>query len=200
MTDRLNFENPDFLVDALLRGEERAFAYLFETYYEGLFSYAARLLQHTESAHDIVSDIFVKLFENHKKLKIHTSLKPYLYKAAYNSCINEIKHRKTVDKYANTHLSDFYFNEILQTPEAELALWKEDMNTAIQSVIDKLPERCREIFLLSKQDQLSNKEIALKLNISVKTVEGQITKSLSRLKKELERLFFYLYFIFLYLM
>lgn len=196
MTDRLNFENPDFLVDALLRGEERAFAYLFETYYEGLFGYASRLLQHTESAHDIVSDTFVKLFENHKKLKIHTSLKPYLYKAVYNSCINEIKHRKRVDEYANTHLSDFYFNEILQTPEAELALWEEDMNTAIQSAIDKLPERCREVFSLSKQEQLSNKEIALKLNISVKTVEGQITKSLSRLKKELEWLFFYICILF----
>ena len=81
---------------------------------------------------------------------------------------------------------NFYFSEIIQTPEAELALLDEDINNALQEAIDKLPERCREIFVLSKMDEMSNKEIAEHLNISVKTVEIQMTKALSRLRMELE--------------
>ena len=62
----------------------------------------------------------------------------------------------------------------------------EDINNALREAIDKLPERCREVFVLSKMEELSNKEIAERLNISVKTVEVQMTKALSRLRGELE--------------
>ena len=67
-----------------------------------------------------------------------------------------------------------------------MALLDEDINNALQEAIDKLPERCREIFVLSKMDEMSNKEIAEYLSISVKTVEIQMTKALSRLRMELE--------------
>ena len=91
-----------------------------------------------------------------------------------------------VNNYVDREMLNFYFSEIIQTPEAELALLDEDINNALQEAIDKLPERCREIFVLSKMDEMSNKEIAEHLNISVKTVEIQMTKALSRLRMELE--------------
>ena len=119
-------------------------------------------------------------------LNIHLSIKSYLYKSVYNSCLNEIKHRKVVNNHIDRELLDFYFSEIVQTPEAELALLGEDINNALREAIDKLPERCREVFVLSKMEELSNKEIAERLNISVKTVEVQMTKALSRLRGELE--------------
>ena len=89
----------------------------------------------------------------------------------------------------------FYFSEIVQTPEAELALLGENINNALREAIDKLPERCREVFVLSKIEELSNKEIAERLNISVKTVEVQMTKALSRLRKELEWLLSLIFFV-----
>ena len=82
-------------------------------------------------------------------------------------------------------LCNFYFSKVIETPEAEQALLEEDLRGAIQDAIDKLPERCREIFVLSKMEGLSNKQISEQLNISIKTVEAQMTTAFVRLRKEL---------------
>ena len=83
----------------------------------------------------------------------------------------------------------------MQAPEAELTLQNEDIRKALEEAISKLPERCREVFVLSKVEELSNKEIAEKLNISVKTVEVQTTKALSRLREELEWVLCIIFFV-----
>ena len=189
------FDNHEVLLEALQKGEEKAFVYLFDRYYEGLLNYAGRIVRETELAHDLVQEIFCKLYEDHVNLNVHLSVKSYLYKSVYNSCLNEIKHQKVVRNYADRELLDFYFSEIMQTPEAELALLGEDINNALREAIDKLPERCREVFMLSKLEELSNKEIAERLNISVKTVEVQMTKALFRLRKELEWLLSLIFFV-----
>ena len=189
------FDNHDVLLEALRKGEEKAFEYLFDRYYEGLLNYAGRIVRETELAYDLVQETFCKLYEDHANLNIHLSIKSYLYKSVYNSCLNEIKHRKVVNNHIDRELLDFYFSEIVQTPEAELALLGENINNALREAIDKLPERCREVFVLSKMEELSNKEIAERLNISVKTVEVQMTKALSRLRKELEWLLSLIFFV-----
>ena len=152
------FDNHEVLLEALQKGEEKAFVYLFDRYYEGLLNYAGRIVRETELAHDLVQETFCKLYEDHVNLNIHLSVKSYLYKSVYNSCLNEIKYQKVVNNY-------------------------------------KLPERCREVFVLSKVEELSNKEIAEKLNISVKTVEVQMTKALSRLREELEWVLCIIFFV-----
>lgn len=112
-------------------------------------------------------------------------MRPYLYRSVYNSCIDAIKHQKVENNYINQELLDFYFSKVVETPEAEQALLDEDLKGAIQDAINKLPERCREIFVLSKVDGLSNKQISEQLNISMKTVEAQMTTAFVRLRKEL---------------
>ena len=189
------FDNHDVLLEALRKGEEKAFEYLFDRYYEGLLNYAGRIVRETELAHDLVQETFCKLYEDHASLNIHLSIKSYLYKSVYNSCLNEIKHQKVVNNYADRELLDFYFTEIVQAPEAELALQNEDIRKVLEEAINKLPERCREVFVLSKVEELSNKDIAEKLNISVKTVEVQMTKALSRLREELEWLLCIIFFV-----
>ena len=180
------FEDQGLLLRALQKGEEEAFAYLFDRYYESLFSYAARVVRETEVARDLVQDTFCRLFENHEGLDIHISIQAYLYKSVYNSCLDIIRHRRVVYDYEDRELTDFYFKKVVQTPEAEIVLRGEDIRAALWKEIDKLPDRCREIFVLSKMEDLSNKEIADRLAISVNTVEAQMTKALSRLRKELE--------------
>ena len=189
------FDNHEVLLEALQKGEEKAFVYLFDRYYEGLLNYAGRIVRETELAHDLVLETFCKLYEDHANLNVHLSVKSYLYKSVYNSCLNEIKHQKVVRNYADREVLDFYFSEIVQAPEAELTLQNEDIRKALEEAISKLPERCREGFVLSKVEELSNKEIAEKLNISVKTVEVQMTKALSRLREELEWVLCIIFFV-----
>ena len=180
------FQSEGQLIAALTRGEEAAFAYVFKQYYAMLLNYASRLLHDAEGANDVVQETFCRLYERRKALHAGIDLKPYLYKTVYNSCMNELKHRRVEQDYVNKELEEFYFSRVVETPEAELALQDEELKRAIDLAVQGLPERCREVFVLGKVDGLSNKEIADKLQISTKTVENQMTTALSKLRKELE--------------
>ena len=181
-----DFQDSDRLVKSLRSGEERAFVYLFDNYYDGLVNYAGRIVREAELANDLVQSTFCKLYEERKGLDVRLSIKSYLYKSVYNSCLNAIKHQKVVRNYIDREMLDFYFEEVVQRPEVEVELLEQDLRKALDEAVDRLPERCREVFVLSKMEELSNKEIADRLNISVKTVEAQMTKALSRLRKDLE--------------
>ena len=177
--------NSEQLIIELRNGKEQAFAHVFRMYYNPLLNYAGRILKDPEAANDVVQEIFCRLFERRKRLREGFQLRSYLYKSVYKSCLDAIKHRKVETNYVNQELLDFYFSKVIETPEAELALLDEDLKGAIQDAVDKLPERCREIFVLSKVEVLSNKQIAGQLGISMKTVEAQMTTAFVRLRKEL---------------
>ncbi|MDR2130643.1 MAG: RNA polymerase sigma-70 factor [Odoribacteraceae bacterium] len=170
----------------LRRGEEQAFALLFRSYYGGLVSYASRILRDAELANDTVQETFCRLYEHRERITITFSIKSYLYKTVYNACLDAIKHRAVEHAYVNRELLDFYFSKIVQAPEAEMALQDETVGEELRKAIARLPERCREIFVLSKHEGLSNKQVAARLKISEKTVEAQMTRALFRLRKDLE--------------
>ena len=178
-------DNGKHLTAGLRRGKEEAFAYVFRMYYSPLLNYAGRILKDVEAANDVVQECFCRLYERRRELRKELQVRPYLYKSVYNACMAAIKHQKVESNYINQELLDFYFSKVVETPEAEQALLDEDLKGAIQDAINKLPERCREIFVLSKVDGLSNKQIAEQLNISMKTVEAQMTTAFVRLRKEL---------------
>ena len=178
-------DNGKHLTAGLRRGKEEAFAYVFRMYYSPLLNYAGRILKYVEAANDVVQECFCRLYERRRELRKELQVRPYLYKSVYNACMDAIKHQKVESNYINQELLDFYFSKVVETPEAEQALLDEDLKGAIQDAINKLPERCREIFVLSKVDGLSNKQIAEQLNISMKTVEAQMTTAFVRLRKEL---------------
>ena len=177
--------NSEQLIADLQRGKEVAFAYVFRMYYGPLLNYAGRILKDVDAANDVVQECFCRLYERRRELHEELQVRPYLYKSVYNACMDTIKHQKVRSNYINQELLDFYFSKVVETPEAEQALLDEDLKGAIQDAINKLPERCREIFVLSKVDGLSNKQIAEQLNISMKTVEAQMTTAFVRLRKEL---------------
>lgn len=178
-------DNGKHLTAGHRRGKEEAFAYVFRMYYSPLLNYAGRILKDVEAANDVVQECFCRLYERRRELRKELQVRPYLYKSVYNACMDAIKHQKVESNYINQELLDFYFSKVVETPEAEQALLDEDLKGAIQDAINKLPERCREIFVLSKVDGLSNKQIAEQLNISMKTVEAQMTTAFVRLRKEL---------------
>lgn len=177
--------NPENLIADIQKGKEGAFAYIFKLYYGPLLNYAGRILKDTELANDLVQETFCYFYENREKLNVSTSLKSYLYKAVYNNCLDQLKHLKVENNYMNEKLQDFYFSKVIQKPEAELALQNEELSKAVWEAIDKLPERCREIFVLSKIKGYTNKQISEQLNISIKTVEAQMSTAFAKLRKEL---------------
>jgi RNA polymerase sigma-70 factor (ECF subfamily) len=174
------------LLDGLRRGEETAFTAVFHLHHGPLLGYARRILHDPELASDTVQDAFCRLYERRAGITINLSIKAYLYKTVYNACMDAIKHRKVRHEYVNRQLLDFYFSKIAQAPEAEMALHDEMLGKELSEAIDRLPARCREVFVLGKREGLSNKQIAERLDIAGKTVEAQMTNALSRLRKDLE--------------
>ena len=182
-------DNGKHLTAGLRRGKEEAFAYVFRMYYSPLLNYAGRILKDVEAANDVVQECFCRLYERRRELRKELQVRPYLYKSVYNACMDAIKHQKVESNYINQELLDFYFSKVVETPEAEQALLDEDLKGAIQDAINKLPERCREIFVLSKVDGLSNKQIAEQLNIAETTVKTQVQRAYRMLRERLVPIF-----------
>ncbi|WP_052634304.1 MULTISPECIES: RNA polymerase sigma-70 factor [Sanguibacteroides] len=181
-----NYSDDKELQRSLKRGTISAFVYIYTTYFDALLNYADRLLNNMETARDVVQQVFYKVWEGRAVLSITLSVKAYLFKSVYYGSLNTLAHEKNVRKYEQEQLSDFYFSTIIQSPEAEIELWQSDIGRALQDAIDSLPERCREVFLLSKVEGLKNREIAERLTISEKTVERHMSIALSKLRDELD--------------
>lgn len=187
MSSRFSFPvESEQMLHALRERQEAAFVSLFKAYYPLLLNYAGRIIRDEEQANDIVQETFCRLFENSEKISVHVSLKSYLYKTVYNHCIDLLRHRKIAASCMEAGMMDFYISRVIQLPESELALYDRELGEAIEGAIGHLPERCREVFRLSKICDLSNKQIAEQLGISVKTVENQMTTAYERLREELK--------------
>lgn len=169
------------LFDKIKDNDEKAFEKLFHKYYGHLCLFASRILQDEISAEEIVQDFFVKLWEKRKQLSIETSVKSYLYRSIRNLCFNLIEHNNIKLKHAQSVISnhknhladDDGFNEI-------------DLAKKIEDSIQSLPEKRREIFRLSREEGLKYREIAEKLNISIKTVEAQMGLAFKTLREKLK--------------
>ena len=187
------------LLKLLSKGDMSAYVEIYSTYYDSLLNYADRLLNDLDTAKDVVQQIYYKIWEKRDSLNIAISIKAYLIKSVYYESLNTLAHKKNIQKYEQEQLADFYLSTIIQSPEAEIALWQSDIEQAIQKAISILPEKCREVFVLRKIDGLKNKEIAKSLNISQKTVERHISIALNKLRKELDWLLqIILFFSFLF--
>ena len=143
-------------------------------------------LDNFAEAEELALDIFTYLWENREQVDIRLSFKAYLFQAARNRCFNALRDRK------QTTTLDENLHETLQYKEYP-TLEIEELNKLIQEAICTLPDRCREVFLKSRQEQMANQEIADDMNISVKTVEAQITKALKIIKKSLGEGYAYLF-------
>ncbi len=155
------------------------FEKVFRLYYKPLVGYAIRYLKSQEEAEEVVQEVFFKLWNKADSLNIKTSVKSYLFGAVRNSCLNAIQHQKTVQEYVD------YTRYTTRSELTETPLEVEELQQQINTAINKLPEKCKEIFLLSRMEEKKYKEIAEELGISIKTVENQMGKALKILREEL---------------
>lgn len=159
-------------------GNVAAFSILFNNYYTQLCFFCSRYLVDMDLSRSLVQQVFVDLWVKREKLSVEFSIKSYLFQAVKNRAIDQLRQNKNNIQIsdATSELAQIPFHNIVE--EAEL-------NDRINKSINQLPEKCREIFLMSRYDGLKYKEIASKLNISVKTVEMQIGIALKKLRDEL---------------
>lgn len=152
---------------------------IFDDSYSSLVIQAIRLVKTQETAEDIVQDCFIKLWEKKEELSIEGNVNAYLAKMIRNRCLDFIKKKKI----QTSELNETYQGAIENNDQLELA----DLQASITEIIDALPEKCRQTFVLSRFEELSYKEIAEQLDISKKTVEAHISKALKSLRKNLKQ-------------
>ena len=163
-------------------GDELAYEALFKSHFAELTLYAMRFVMNMESAEEVVQDIFFNLWTKRDTLNISVSIKSYLYRTVKNTCLNIIKHQKIEDKYRE------HFSRELQTDELNADNWmvESELSDKITKAIEQLPPERKKVFILSRFEELKYREIAEKLNISIKTVENQMGKALKFLRNELK--------------
>jgi RNA polymerase sigma-70 factor (ECF subfamily) len=166
------------LLQLLKKGDKKSFEFIFRFYYEPLLGYATGIVK--AEAEEIIQDIFLKLWQDRTKLTIRRSLSAYLYRSVYNRCMNKIKKEKISQEYRR-HIARQAPAEI----NADELLKFKELNRKFFELMDALPERSQTIFKLSRFQGLKYHEIAVKLSISVKTVEANISKALAFFRKNL---------------
>lgn len=168
------------LLEVFYKDGSKGIELIFKQYYDVMCQTAVRITKEKSLAEDIVQEVFFELYKKRDKLKIE-SLLGYLKRAVYNRSINKVKHsRDFVDSdEVSYELSDHSSNSQEDMEYVEL-------ESFINKIIDSLPEKCRMVFVLNRFEQLSYKEVAAKLEISVKTVENQMSKALRILRSEFE--------------
>lgn len=172
------------IVSLLQKGNAYAYELIFRRYYVSLCGFATRFVEQPEASEEIVQDIFMKLWEKKGSLVIETSLKSYLFRAVYNSCNNYLAHVQIKNRYISLVREAILKNELSSDPVLDSLTYKE-LDTKITEAIDTLPTDCKRIFKMSRFDGMKYAEIAGQLQISVKTVETQISRALLKLRREL---------------
>ena len=160
----------EFVFSHFREGDEKAFEYIFSTYYNPLVGFCKQFVYQGEDAKNIVQETFVNLWLNREKIEKIGGIKSFLYTYAKSKSLNFIRHKKMVGQYSDKILNDFEKNlnlEVLETFDFESYEIKE-FQEIIQKSIEELPEKCRAVFIFKRHFGKSNKEIALEMNISVK--------------------------------
>ena len=160
--------------------DQRVFESLFSTHYEPLCRYATKIIGDKDDAEEVVQQVFYKLWEKRQERAIQTAVHSYLFRAVKNACLNQQQHEKVKREYVAYTAT--YNNEIAVEDNLEI----KELEQKIALAIQRLPEGCREIFEMSRNENLSYKEIAEKRGISIKTVENQMGKALKLLREELK--------------
>jgi len=176
-------ELPDHELFASLReGIADAYAAIYQRYKGVLYAHAYRMLQNREEAKDVVQEVFTVLWTKRNELELKTCLSAYLYMAARNRVLDQIARRRIQDKYVDS------FQAFASHPEncvTDHALREKELIALIDKEINALPLKMRAVFIKSRRENFSHKEIADQLNISEKTVKKQINNALKVLRLKL---------------
>lgn len=177
----------DFFLLRFKSGDELAFEKIFKSNHNQIVGFCNQFISDLDKANSLTQEVFLNLWLNREKIETLNGIRAFLYTFAKSSCLNYIRHRKIVSKYEDKHLQDReeeLNREVLESFDFN-SLDFSELEGLIQLTINDLPEKCRQVFIMSRFEGKMNKEISEELNISVKAVEANITRALKTLKSRL---------------
>ncbi|SEW53843.1 RNA polymerase sigma factor [Chitinophaga arvensicola] len=169
------------LLKLMKNGDQEAFTTIYNKYWYPLMQHVMKAVRIYSEAEDIVQEIFVSIWKNRDRLEIQAALSTYLFNSGRYMAIRNIERNITRSNYLQ-HLSDQLDNGGVPSPETLLHM--RDLEERIEQAIQSLPDKMREIFNLSRKEQLSYREIAEQLGISEETVRKQVSNALNRLRMQ----------------
>ena len=174
----------------ILLSQEKGFKQVFESFYPRLLRFAIEYVKDKREAENILQDVFLTLWEKRNTLKTDTNLTAYLLTLVKSQCLNYLKHKRVVEAYSKktqtTNEQETIFNYYAISKFNPEQIDIESLELLVEKAISELPEQCRKVFELSRYDGLKYKEIAKKMNISVKTVETHMSNALKILRINLK--------------
>lgn len=172
-----DFSNNEYLIGFLKKGNEKAYEFLMDTYYQRLCVYANSLCKDIYTSEDIVQNVFSRVWERRHKLMESRSIKSYLYQSVHNEFINQYRRKSKL------LMVEHEYHEALIKVLDEDASAINKLIDLVKEEIQNLPPKCKKIFLLGKQEGLTYLEISEHLGVSFRTVENQMSKALAIIRK-----------------
>ncbi|NDV45104.1 RNA polymerase sigma-70 factor [Flagellimonas sediminis] len=173
-----NKATPEKLAKMINQSNRNAFNSLFGMLWEPMYIYASSLVMNNSMAKDLVQEVWIDYWQRRETIEVQ-NIKSYLFKAIRYKCYNALRDMKF------NKIQIEVAHSICINSEVEMEADLVDLSKRIDQTISSLPKRCQEVFILSRINQVNNKEIAERLNISQRSVENQISFALRRLRKEL---------------
>lgn len=168
------------LFERIRQGDEAAFDQLFRGWYAQLVRVAEAIMREQGPAEEVVQDVMLELWRRRESIPVPESARAYLIQSTRNRALNHLRRRK-VERSGEPHIT-----ATLRSPhQADAFAVEEELDIALRAAVAELPDRCREIFELSRMHALTYTEIAQTLGVSVKTVEAQMGKALKTLRERL---------------
>ena len=167
----------DDIFIGLKRRDEAALSVLFDTYYEKLYLFAEKYIYDSDKAHDIVQDVFLKIWENAERLELTSSIQHYLFASVRNGCLNYLKSLQIEDRNNRKYAEAYIESQNVDMVDDE------ELLARVRQVLDELPEKCREVCLLRFVEGYKYAEIAARLDMNENAVKAQLHRGMERLKQ-----------------
>lgn len=170
-------------------GDLHSFEWVFRTYQPRLFAFCFELIADSEKAKDIVQECFIILWKHLPSIQQAEAAIKYMYTILRNLCRREIRNRMILARFQDTAgavLQEAEVDWFLSEPDVLDDLYYADLHGRWQKALDSLPARCQQIVRMRKEKEMSNKEIAQELNLSVRTVEDEVYKGIRTIRLRLK--------------
>lgn len=165
------------MIELVIQGDEQAYCQMVDLYGRKLYAYALSLTRYPSDAQDIIQEVFLSTWKHRSHLDVGKSLNSYLHASVYNQFVNLYRKKSKVALVEQRYVE--HLNGIINTDDSEV----EEHLQLLSKSIEKLPPKCKEVFILNKKEGLSHSEISSYLQISVKAVEAHITKAYIIIRK-----------------